>query len=152
MARRLLAQQPDPPRQVSVGDVVEVHTPTLVYALVALPLIAVIGTVVRASQPVPLDALIKLVALVVIGAALIMGWTLFRLRESLRNGVAATAEIVDASPFAGRIRVSLNGRALETAYRSNSLDRLAPGDRITVLLDPRKEAVLLTLGRAPAKT
>ena len=63
-----------------------------------------------------------------------------------------TAEIVDASPFAGRIRVNLNGRSLETAYRSNSLDRLAPGDRITVLLDPRQEAVLLTLGRAPAKT
>jgi len=125
-----------------LGDVVEIHKPTLFYAFVALPLVAVIGTVVRASQPVQLDVLAKLVALVVVGAALIMGWTLFRLRESLRNGIAATAEIVDASPWAGRIR------PLVTAYRSNSLERLAAGDRITVLLDPRKEAVLLTLGRA----
>ena len=148
VARRLLEQQPDPPRRVTLGDVVEIHKPTLFYAFVALPLVAVIGTVVRASQPVQLDVLAKLVALVVVGAALIMGWTLFRLRESLRNGIAATAEIVDASPWAGRIRVNLDGRPLVTAYRSNSLERLAAGDRITVLLDPRKEAVLLTLGRA----
>jgi len=112
-----------------LGDVVEIHKPTLFYAFVALPLVAVIGTVVRASQPVQLDVLAKLVALVVVGAALIMGWTLFRLRESLRNGIAATAEIVDASPWAGRIRVNLDGRPLVSPPVIASRCCLIPGKK-----------------------
>jgi hypothetical protein len=78
--------------------------------------------------------------------ALLMIWILINLRKTLRDDVAATAEILDATRTAGHLRVTINGRAVEKAYRSTAFEKLSPGDRITVLVDPRKETVL-ALGR-----
>jgi hypothetical protein len=147
MARRLLAEQPQPPRRVGFREVIEVHAPTLVYALVGAPALVLFYITVRVRQPLPLDVTVESVGLIFLAVALFMALYLVGLRKSLREGVAATAVILDATRTAGHVRVNIKGRVVDKAYRSSTFERFAPGDRITVLLDPRKEALLLALGR-----
>jgi hypothetical protein len=148
LAQRLLAEQPDPPRRVSLRDVLEIHAPTLVYALVGPPAIFVIYVTVRSRQPLPLDVTAKSAGLIVLVMVIFMTLYMVGLRKSLREGVAATGEILTATRTAGRLRVNIKGRSVDKAYRSGTFEKFAPGTRITVLLDPRKDEVLLTLGRA----
>jgi hypothetical protein len=147
VAQRLLAAQPDPPRRVGFRDVIEIHAPTLVYALVGVPAIFVIYVSVRSRQPLPLDVTAKSAGLIFLAMGVFMILYIAGLRRTLRDGVAAPAEILNATRSAGHLRVKIQGRAVDMAYRSSTFERFAPGDRITVLLDPRKEAILLALGR-----
>jgi len=147
VARRLLAEQPDPPRRVGFGDLIEIHAPTLVYALVVVPVLAVGYITLSARHLLPLDDTARSGGLIFLAMALLMAWLLVGLRNSLSAGVAATGEIVDVTRAAGHVRFEINGHTVEKAYRAPTLEKLAPGDRITVLVDPRKETVLLALAR-----
>jgi hypothetical protein len=145
VAQRILARQPDPPRRVGLRDVIEIHLTTLLYAFVLVPALVVIYIRVRA--PLPPSVTAQFVGVTILAMALLMTRMLLGLRNSLRNGVAATAEILDASRSAGHLRVEINGHVVDSTYRSSPFERLATGDRVIVLVDPRKESVLLTLGR-----
>jgi hypothetical protein len=127
--------------------VLEIHAPSLVYALVGPPAIFLIYVTIRSRQPLPLEVTAKSAGLIVLVMALFMTLYMVGLRKSLRDGVAATGEILNATRSAGRLRVKINGHAVDKAYRSGTFEKFAPGDRINVLLDPRKDEVLLALGR-----
>jgi hypothetical protein len=147
VARRLLAQQPDPPRRVSVGDLIEIYGPNIVFTLVVVPILVVLYVTIRARQPVPLDVTIKAAGFTALAMALVLTWILFNLRKTLRDGVAATGEVLDATRSAGHVRVEINGRAVDKAYRSATFERFVPRDRITVLVDRHRESVFIALGR-----
>ena len=144
MARRLLAQQPDPPRRVTVNDLLEIYGPTLAYAFVVLPVAFLALLAVRHQLGSPLIA--RFAVVLVAAVAVLMAFLMMGVRGALQTGVVATAEILSATQLRGRLRVMINDRAIETDYRSNYIGRLEAGDRITVLVDPRKAAVVLTLG------
>jgi hypothetical protein len=147
VAQRLLAQQPDPPRLVTFGDLMEIYLPSLVIGPVLVAGIAVLAVELRAGQPVPLDLVAKLVGVVIVGVALVMTLAIRRLKQIIEGGVMARAEILDATRLAGHVRVEINGQVTDRVYRSMSFELLNAGDHITVLVDPQKETVLLPLGR-----
>jgi hypothetical protein len=126
--------------------VLEIHAPTLIYALVVFPLIALGLIAIRARQPLALEVAVRFWGVIFLAMALLMTWILINLRKTLRDDVAATAEILDATRTAGHLRVTIGGRAVEKAFRSTTFEKLSPGDRMMVLVDPGKETVL-ALGR-----
>jgi hypothetical protein len=146
VAQRLIARQPNPPRAVGFGEVLWIHAGTLVYALVLLPAVAVAGVTLRAGHGLPLSDLARFLGVTYLAMVLLMAWIVLNLRNTLRFGVAAPAQILDAARTAGHLRVEINGRSVVKPYRAHTVQRFAAGDRVTVLLDPKREMVRLTLG------
>jgi hypothetical protein len=142
VAHRLVAREPDPPRHVTFGDLIEIYGPTLVYALVGLPIVLAAINAWRLHGDWLAIAEIDAVAFLLI--ALAMASLLIGIKRALENGVAAQGVILRATTMAGRVRVEVNGDTSEEDYRNA---RLQAGDHVTVLVDPRTKKLLLMIGR-----
>jgi hypothetical protein len=139
--RRLLADEPNPPRAVALRDVWSVYAPLVIYQVAGLPVVfAIVEVLLPPKVRVPLA--IGFLCLLVIEAAF---WTalIMWVRSILVGGIGATAEVLKAGRLSGRLQVMVDGR--EMAMRDGS-GRLRGGDHVMVVLDPRGDKIQLSLG------
>ena len=149
VANRILASQPDPPRKVGVGDVLWIPAPFLI---AGFGFYAIVGAVLLLlDRPGQRAAILPFAAVILIGAALVLVGIVASYAGPLRKGVAATGGILTVGPGyrsgqRGRVRVESGGRSFDADYAWAGSPALAIGDRVGLLADPTKDAVLLTLG------
>jgi hypothetical protein len=141
LARVLLEQQPNPPRRVGIGDLIDAYRPVLFYGLVLAPIAVALYLWYRGRGYTPL--VIEGAALTFVLICIGMASTIARAKAALQNGVLATGQVIETGRVEGRIRVDIPGRHVETIYR---FQRFAVGDQVGVLVDPRKQTVLLAIG------
>jgi hypothetical protein len=141
LAGRLLGHQPDPPRRVDIGDLIDIYRPILVYGLVLAPIAAALYIWNRGRGYTPVVIVAAAVTFVVVSIG--MASAIARAKAALQNGVLATGEVIDAGRLEGHIRVDIAGHQVETVYR---FQRFAVGDRVGVLVDRQKQTVLLPIG------
>jgi hypothetical protein len=141
LARRLLEQQPEPPRRVGTGDLLHSYGPILVFGQVVVPIVValLISYRGRGYTPLVIEAAAVTFVVICIGMAL----TIARAKRALENGVLATGVVTEAGRFEGQIRLDIAGHQVETIYR---FQRFAVGDHVKVLVDPQKQSVLLPIG------
>jgi hypothetical protein len=142
VARRLLAQQPEPPRRVSLSDMLEIWGPILVYLYGLIPVVALIGVLLK--PPSGRLSTVELFALGFIAVGLVIGWTMLTMRRGLQSGVTAVGEVV-ATGNSGRTKVLVKGREIEKVDILRITRQLQVGDRITVLMNESQEKILLML-------
>lgn len=142
MARRLLAQQPEPPRRVSLSDMLEIWGPILVYLYGLIPVVALIGVLLK--RPSGRLFTVELFALAFVAVGLVIGWAMLTMRRALQSGVTTAGEVV-ATGTSGRTKVRVNGREIEKVDTLRITRQLQVGDRITVLMNESQEKILLML-------
>lgn len=149
VANRVLSRQPDPPRQVRVGEVLWIYAPILTYGF---GIYAGFGAVLFfLTRPGARASMLPFIAVILVGGALLIFGFFAAVSGPLRKGIAATGEILTVGPGfrggqRGRVRVEGGGRRFEADYAWAGSPALAMGDRVGLLADPTKDAVLLTLG------
>jgi hypothetical protein len=149
VANRVLSRQPDPPRQVPVGEVLWIYAPILTYGF---GIYAGLGAaLVLLTRPGARASTLPIVVLALVGGALFIFGMFTAVSGPLRKGVAATGEILTVGPGhrggqRGRVRVEGGGRRFEADYGWAGNPALAIGNRVGLLADPVKNAVLLILG------
>jgi hypothetical protein len=146
VARRLTALQPEPPRAVSLADVLGAYAPVLVFIGADSALVMVIALLAR----LPAGALAGLVAVLLVGGLLLMGGIVFAVSQALENGMYATGQVISASGMTAVIRVQVRGKDADISLTSRFAGSYQPGARLELLVDPEKRKVLLVLGSAEA--
>lgn len=150
VANRIVAEQPHPPRRVTLSDLLEIFGPLLLYAFVLLPII-LFPIALALMQPSFRFSMSKVLAAIIALNFLSVAVVIRRSAASVRKGLPAIAEILTATGFrsatTGRLRTQINGREVEIGYASRAIGSLEPGDRVRVLIDPDQPKVLLMLGR-----
>lgn len=145
-AAKLLAEQPDPPRRVRVGDIIK--TDFLLLGVMTLFVVLVgVGFVVYPGLP--------LTFLGITGAVTIASWVAWQTsvaRKALQFGLAASGTVT-------RVEVGYKGARTTTfevdgpagavdtpLVRAAAADVLVEGDVVQVMVDPQTRQVLLVLG------
>jgi hypothetical protein len=146
LARRLQEEHPDPPRQVSLLEVVGIYAPMLAYTgfiLVVLIVLLLVSTRshIGATIFVPFG-------LMAVSGTFIAGILVTVAKGALEKGVLTTGEVVSGSGMTARMRTTVRGRELEATWNVRGARSLRVGDRFNILVDPQKESVLMSLGRA----
>jgi hypothetical protein len=150
-AKKILAEQPAPPRSVSMFALLRAATSPVV-ALAFVPLLAIWASGGMAGH---LSALVVGVGLVVMTAALSL-FKAFEARGPLVQGIVAQGEILTferptRTGIRGRLRVDGLGRRFEADYGWTLPERPRPGDHVEVLIDPDRDRVLWCLGLSPGR-
>lgn len=145
--RRLLADQPQPPRPVGFREVWSVYAPLAIYQLTGL--IAVIAVVEVVSPPRARAVLAigfgGLLALAALFWVAVLTWV----RAALREGVATTAQVIGVRSFPARVRLVVNGKEMRMIARE--APRLRPGDLVLLLVNRNRSRILISLGRPKAE-
>jgi hypothetical protein len=123
-------------------------TPLLIYPLV--PLAALLFLIGPNSRP----TIIGIMVLMLLFFAAISYQMSSSTRNALVKGVLVDADVLTVGPgyrggVRGRLRVDSSDRHFETDY-AYARPKLQPGDRMRVLIDPVKDAVLFNLGPVAA--
>jgi hypothetical protein len=146
-AATLLAEQPDPPRTVSLAGILTAYV--FLAGLVVIPAALFAGAIVLSGRLLPF-AILATGFVVLIAAT--QAQQIAVARNALQAGVAATGEVsrVDRGFRAAKIltlRVNSPGAVSETrTTRSGAANVLVPGDTVQLMLDPQTRQVLLILG------
>jgi hypothetical protein len=146
-AATLLAEQPDPPRRVSVGSIVAANFSLA--GLLLIPALLFVGGIVWSPKLLPF-ALLATGAVALVAA--IQAQRIVVARGALQAGVAATGEITRVDPGfrASKIvtvRVDAAGTVTETKIaRAGAANVLVQGDTVQLMLDPQTRQILLVLG------
>lgn len=143
MAQRILGRQPFPPRDVTWADLREVYGPVFVLWF-ALSCFFAFGAVLFGRHIDPFR--VWFFVFVMIAVVFIAGLLILRQKRWLETGVAATAQVIAASDNRGRYRFRVGEREVVTSDNLGAPRTLSVGDRVTVLLDPTSQKILLTLG------
>jgi hypothetical protein len=143
VARRLQAEHPDPPRRVSLLEVLDVYTPLLASIFIVLVAILLVP-----GKPRSVAATLVLLGVMALGGLLLAGGLVTGAKGALEKGVLTTGEVVSARSGVARMRTTVIGRDLEVTFTSLRAGSLRTGDRFNVLVDPQKETVLMVIGRA----
>ena len=149
-ADSLLAEEPDPPRTVSLGRLLRANV-YLALVLLAFPAaIAVVAILFSGGRsPLPFVG-VALLSSVLFAAAL--GQGVYTARDALQRGVAAAGQVTRVEPgYRGSrfvtVRVEVSGEATNTRVgRSGASSELFVGDIVRVLIDPQSHNVLLITG------
>jgi O-antigen ligase len=144
VARRLLAQQPDPPRQVSFSALLEIYGPILGYSAVNILVVGAIAIALTPARGRPIAvALLVFLALATVLMTLAL---VVPVRAALATGAAVAAMVVRVTGPSNRMTVRVYGREIEAQDTSRSQRRVKVGDRMTVLIDrKRPDKILLML-------
>ena len=141
LARRLCDQYPDPPRPVSLTDILRVYAPMLAYTGVIFAVVVIALSLIRGGRGgFTYDVL--LLAIIVVGFGFLGGGVVYAVRGGLQRGVYVTGEVVSPT----RMRVTLKGLSIEVVLRSRA--SYQAGNRIDVMVDPTSKLILLVLGPA----
>jgi hypothetical protein len=148
IAGRILAEQPYPPRRVSLADIWSINWPLLAVILVPGPVLDVILALIPG---VPHWVPLLLVALQLLSLGIWIVLVIAPHVIALRQGMPDAATVVDIvlQPRGGyRGHVTLDrgpGTAPATFYYLTS-NKVKVGDRFNVLVSPSNGAVMATLG------
>lgn len=120
--------------------------------LFATPFIAMLALLAFVG-PKARPSILGIIALMALGLAFLSFFLASSARNALVRGVPVDGEVLTVragarSGLLGRVRVDGSGRRFEGDYAWGLTGRLRPGDRIQVLIDPDKDAVLLCIGLA----
>jgi hypothetical protein len=143
VARRLQAERPDPPRPVSLLEVVEVYAPLLASIFIVL-----IAILLVPGKPRSMAATLLLLGVMALGGLLLTWGLVTGAKGALEKGILTTGEVVSAEGRTALMRTTVSGRDLEATFNSPRAGSLRAGDRFNVLVDPRKQTVLMAIGRA----
>ena len=143
VARRILDRQPRPPRHVAWADLWEVYSPVVVLWFALAGFFAT-GVFLFGRRIDPFS--VRLYLFAVIAVVLIAVMLILRQKRWLETGVAATAQVIAPSDNRGRYRFRVGEREIVTSDNLRAPRTLFVGDRITVLLNPMSQNILLTLG------
>lgn len=141
---RLLAEQPDPPRSVGLGELLSANLPVLGF-LPFPALVAVAGYL--AHQPL---AYLVVGPSAILLLAAVVWQRMSDARSALQSGVAATGRVTRVEPGyrSGKIvTIDVEGApASRTSMaRSGAANVLVEGDVVQVMVDPDTRQVLLVL-------
>ena len=148
VANRIIARQPNPPRKVGVGGVLWIHAP---FTISVFAIYGIFGAFLFFFGRSGSRATLPFIVVSLAGGALYISGLFSSTAGPLRRGVAATGGILTVGPGyrggqRGRVRVESGGRSFDADYAWAGSPALAIGDRVGLLADPTKDAVLLTLG------
>ena|ERR1051325_1358986 len=143
VARRLQAEHLDPPRRVSLLDVLEVYAPLLASIFIVL-----IAILLVPGKPRSMAATLLLLGVMALGGLLLAWGLVTGAKGALEKGVLTTGEVVSAQGRIALMRTTVSGQDLEATFTAPRAGSLRPGDRYNVLVDPRKGTVLMAIGRA----
>jgi hypothetical protein len=149
VAARILAAQPEPPRQVSVNDILEFSWPVLIY----LPVPPV--TIASLVFLIPSINKLLLLPIALLGVLTIVAWfglQILPLVLALQRGRAEVGTITDVrvlprGGYRGRLRLKRGAGSKPVDFYSLSLKQLRVGDALNVLVDPASGRVAATLGK-----
>lgn len=148
-ADTLLAEQPNPPRTVSVARLLRANI-YLALILLAFPAFVTVVAVLFSGGRSPLPFVLFAVGF----AALIVtvfGQSVYSASDALQRGVAAIGHVVRIDPAyrstVAVIRVDVAGVGTESQVpRSGASSTLYAGDTVQVLIDPATNQVMLIIG------
>jgi len=144
-ADRLLAEHPDPPRPVSLLDVLAIYAPILVG--LAIVLVVLVIALIASKPEKGASAIVPFAAIFVAGAALYASGLISAVLSPLRKGIGATGEVTAVSGSTVKVKVAFDGRDAEMSYLARRAS-FKPGDRLSLLVDKEKSKILLVLGPA----
>lgn len=146
-AARLLEEQPDPPRSVSLGSIIAAYFSLA--SLLLIPVVLVAGGILWDRRLFSF-ALLSTAMLALVGG--LEAQEIARARRALQTGLAASGEVTRVVPGikGSRIvtfRVDAGGPVFETPImRSGAADVFVEGDVVQLMLDPQTRTVLFILG------
>ena len=150
VASRILAAQPEPPRQVSLADIWTINWPLLVYIVVP----GVIVNVVLLFVP-RLPVAIRVLAVVLPLSSLGIWFVLVILPQvvALRRGTPDVGTVVEVmlqprGGYRGRVRLSRIQGSEPSTFYCLTTHTVRVGDRLRLLVDPTNGKVLTTFGHA----
>jgi hypothetical protein len=149
VAARILAAQPEPPRQVGVNDILEFSWPVLIY----LPVPPVtIGALVLLIPSINKLLLLPIALLGLLTVVAWLGLQIVPLVLALRRGRTDVGTITDVrvlprGGFRGRLRLKHGASREPVDFYSLSLKQLRVGDTLNVLVDPASGRVAATLSK-----
>lgn len=145
-AAKLVADQPDPPRRVSLAKILSAYS--ALAGLLVVPAALFVGAMVMDRRLLAF-AILATALVVLVGS--VEALEISRDSNALQTGVVGTGQVVrvDTGFRASRIvtlRIDAGGAVSEAqVVRSGAANVLVPEDTVQVLVDPHTRQVLLVL-------